>query len=132
MSDDVEAFWDNLYLSRASGENIWSGQVNAQLATEVDGLAPGRALDLGCGEGGDAVHLARLGWQVTAVDVSRTALSRAAAAAAAAGLDSRIDFERHDLTPPSPRAGSTWSSRCSSSHRWSCGATTCCTGRRRP
>ena len=100
--DDVEDFWEDLYLSRAGGENIWSGEVNAQLAAEVAGLPPGRALDLGCGEGGDAVHLARLGWQVTAVDVSPTALARTEAAAAAAGVAARVTTERHDLARSFP------------------------------
>ena len=100
--DDVEAFWEDLYLSRADGENIWSGEVNAQLAAEVAGLPPGRALDLGCGEGGDAIHLARLGWQVTAVDVSPTALARTEAAAAAAGVAPRVTTERHDLARSFP------------------------------
>lgn len=99
---DVEEFWEDLYLSRAGGANIWSGRVNDQLAAEVDGLPPGRALDLGCGEGGDAIHLARLGWQVTAVDVSPTALARVAAAARAAGVSSRVATERHDLTQSFP------------------------------
>jgi SAM-dependent methyltransferase len=94
---ETEAFWEDLYATRAEGAPIWSGRVNTELAREVDGLEPGRALDLGCGEGGDAIHLARQGWQVVAVDVSPTALARAAAGAAGAGVADRIDFERHDL-----------------------------------
>lgn len=94
---ETEAFWEDLYTTRAEGAAIWSGRVNPELAREVDDLAPGRALDLGCGEGGDAIHLARAGWEVVAVDVSPTALARGAAAAADAGLGDRITFERHDL-----------------------------------
>lgn len=99
---DTEAFWEELYLSRAGGAPIWSGRVNAQLAVEVDGLPPGRALDLGCGEGGDSVHLARLGWQVTAIDVSPTALARTREMAAAAGVSSLVTTEQHDLASSFP------------------------------
>lgn len=67
--------WDRWY---ASMEQLWSGLPNAALVSEVAGLAPGRALDVGCGEGADAVWLARQGWTVTALDVSRVALDRAA------------------------------------------------------
>lgn len=99
---ETEAFWEDLYTTRAEGAPIWSGRVNPELAREVDDLVPGRALDLGCGEGGDAIHLARAGWEVVAVDVSPTALSRAAAAAADAGVADRIVFERHDLSHSFP------------------------------
>lgn len=76
---------------------MWSGRANPVLVDVVGELPPGTALDLGCGEGGDAIWLARQGWQVTAVDVSYTALDRAAADAATAGVADRIDFHRHDL-----------------------------------
>lgn len=102
---ETEAFWEELYTTRAEGGSIWSGRVNPELAREVDDLPPGRALDLGCGEGGDAIHLALRGWEVVGVDVSPTALSRAAAAASGAGVADRITFERHDLAHSFP-AGS--------------------------
>ncbi|MFE3177396.1 class I SAM-dependent methyltransferase [Amycolatopsis sp. NPDC059090] len=70
-------FWEDLYRSR---EQVFSGEPNGVLVTEVEGLPPGQALDVGCGEGGDARWLAARGWQVTALDISRTALQRAAAA----------------------------------------------------
>jgi len=56
------------------------------LVTEVAGLTPGRVLDVGCGEGADAVWLASHGWHVTALDVSRVALERARRAAVDAGV----------------------------------------------
>lgn len=95
-SDQVssEEFWDGRY---GESDRIWSGEPNAALVREVAGERPGRALDLGCGEGADAVWLARQGWRVTAVDISRTALARAAEHAAAAGVADRVDWQRHTL-----------------------------------
>ncbi|MDH6466079.1 thioredoxin reductase/SAM-dependent methyltransferase [Micromonospora sp. A200] len=91
--------WDELYQRR---ERIWSGRANPHLVDVVDPLPAGTALDLGCGEGADAIWLAGRGWRVTAVDVSTTALDRAATEAATAGVAARIDFQRHDLTRTFP------------------------------
>jgi SAM-dependent methyltransferase len=79
----VQAEWDNRYLDR---ERLWSGQPNGALVVEVAGLTPGRVLDVGCGEGADAVWLASNGWEVTAVEVSGVALERAAGHARDAGV----------------------------------------------
>ncbi len=77
MQDDsemtAEQFWERLFTERGQR---WSGRPNQRLVEIADGLHPGRALDIGCGEGGDAVWLANLGWVVTAVDISPTALGR--------------------------------------------------------
>ena len=70
-----ERYWDELYSGR---DQLFSGNPNGVLVTEVTGLPPGQALDVGCGEGADAHWLARQGWMVTAVDISRIALERAA------------------------------------------------------
>ena len=78
--------WDQRY---ASTEQVWSGQPNAPLVRETGGLRPGRALDVGCGEGADALWLAEHGWDVTALDVSRVALDRAAEHAERAGMQVR-------------------------------------------
>ena len=94
MSDEVRAFWEEHYGQRPQ---VWSGRPNAVLVDEVADLPPGRALDLGCGEGGDAIWLASKGWAVTAVDVSQTALDRATAAAEASGVADRITWRRVDL-----------------------------------
>jgi thioredoxin reductase/SAM-dependent methyltransferase len=76
-----QADWDHRY----SGDRLWSGRPNGTLVAEVEGLAPGRALDVGAGEGGDAIWLAEQGWAVTAADVSERALERVAAEAARRG-----------------------------------------------
>jgi SAM-dependent methyltransferase len=95
----AQEYWEQHYGER---ERIWSGRVNVQLASVAAELTPGRALDLGCGEGGDAVWLAERGWQVVAVDVSETALARAAKEAEARGVLDRIDFQHHDLSDSFP------------------------------
>jgi len=95
MSD--EQAWNARY---AESDRIWSGNPNTALVAELAGVTPGRALDLGCGEGADAVWLARQGWQVTAVDISTVALARAAEHAADAGVT--ITFEHHDLEKTFP------------------------------
>ncbi|GGL12416.1 class I SAM-dependent methyltransferase [Mangrovihabitans endophyticus] len=92
MSD--EASWDARY---AESDRIWSGQPNVVLVREVADETPGRALDLGCGEGADAVWLASRGWRVTAVDISSVALQRAAQHAADAGVADRVDWRHLDL-----------------------------------
>jgi trans-aconitate methyltransferase len=85
---------------------VWSGRPNAQLVAEVADLSPGTALDLGCGEGADAVWLAARGWQVTGVDWSPTALDRAAGHAEESGVAGRVAWVAADLadwTPPEAR-----------------------------
>jgi SAM-dependent methyltransferase len=92
-----EEAWDARY---AESQRTWSGNPNAALTAETSDLTPGRALDLGCGEGADAVWLAQRGWQVTAVDISGVALARAARHATDAGVT--IDFQRRDLEESFP------------------------------
>ncbi len=89
------AAWEEHYSARPQ---VWSGRVNARLAAIAPRLGGTTALDLGCGEGADAIWLAEQGWRVVAVDVSGTALARARAAAASRGVAGRIDFRQQDLT----------------------------------
>ena len=91
---DAAQTWDEHY---AAKPQVWSGRVNTQLAAIAAGLTPGRALDLGCGEGADAVWLADHRWTVVATDVSAVALQRACAAARDRGVGDRIDFVHTDL-----------------------------------
>ncbi|WP_282837661.1 FAD-dependent oxidoreductase [Microbacterium flavum] len=93
------ARWEERY---AELDRVWSGRVNATTRDVVRGLPPGSALEIGCGEGADALWLAEQGWAVTAVDVSPTAIERAGAAARARGLG--IDFRVADAAGAPPGA----------------------------
>jgi SAM-dependent methyltransferase len=73
------AEWDARYSERDG--SMWSGRPNGRLVAEVADLTPGGALDVGCGEGADAIWLARQGWTVTAIDISDLAVRRAREAA---------------------------------------------------
>ncbi|HEV2372187.1 MAG TPA: class I SAM-dependent methyltransferase [Streptosporangiaceae bacterium] len=98
-----EASWDERY---RSSQRVWSGNPNPQLVAEVTGRPPGRALDVGSGEGADAIWLARRGWTVVAADISGVALERAAQHARETDQDSagRIEWRHVDLlvSPPEP------------------------------
>ena len=84
------AFWDEMYEKRQAP---WDSEPNPLLPEVVEGLAPGTALDLGCGEGSDAVWLAKRGWRVTAVDLSNVALDRGRAA----DTDQLVNWLQADL-----------------------------------
>lgn len=71
------ADWDERY---ASVERVWSAEPNRWVEEVAGGLRPGRALDVACGEGRNAVWLAERGWTVTAVDFSAVALAKGMAA----------------------------------------------------
>ena len=97
-----QAAWDKRYGDRPEG--VWSGNPNPVLVAEITGLEPGRALDIGCGEGADALWLAEHGWQVTAVDISTVALARAEQHADSAGV--KVDWVHADLLAELPAADS--------------------------
>lgn len=97
--DQAERFWEEHYRRH---DRLWSGRPNPVLAEVAGPLRPGTALDLGCGEGGDAVWLATCGWSVTAVDISITALHRVTAHAVLAGVQARVRTEQHDLARSLP------------------------------
>lgn len=94
--------WDARY---AAGPGLqWGAEPNRWLVREVAALPPGTALDLGAGEGRNAIWLARQGWRVTAVDFSQVGL---AAGLAPGGTLLVIGHDRTNLTdgyggPPDP------------------------------
>jgi 2-polyprenyl-3-methyl-5-hydroxy-6-metoxy-1,4-benzoquinol methylase len=88
------ASWEERYRGAPA---LWSGRANPSLVAEVPDLPPGRALDVGCGEGGDVLWLAGHGWQAAGLDWSEVALTRAAEHAAAAGLTERVEWIRGDV-----------------------------------
>ena len=92
----TQEFWEARY---GSADQIWSGNPNQRLVEHVAELAPGTALDVGCGEGADAIWLASRGWRVTGIDVSTVALARAARCAAEAGaaVAGRITWQQADI-----------------------------------
>lgn len=94
---DAQEHWNTHYGRR---DRIWSGRANQRLVEVAESLEPGRALDLGCGEGGDAIWLASRGWSVVATDISQVALDRAAADAGE--LLSNIDFQHRNLEESFP------------------------------
>lgn len=99
-----QAFWDARYSER---QQIWSGNANPHLVRTVAALDPGVALDIGSGEGGDAIWLAEQGWRVTATDLSVVALERGAALAAERAADAapRIEWRQADVLSWAPEAG---------------------------
>ena len=102
MSDDhgeARQFWEAQY---QRGPKPWTGRPNAILKQFAETLTPGTALDLGCSEGNNAVWLAQQGWRMTGVDISATALERAAGHAQYAGVSARTRFEPHDLSETFP------------------------------
>ena len=94
-------FWDERY---RSADTIWSGNPNPRLVEHVADLPPGTALDVGSGEGADAIWLAARGWHVTGIDVSPVALDRAAKRAAEVGTDvaARITWQQADILSWAP------------------------------
>jgi SAM-dependent methyltransferase len=95
--------WDRRYSGR---QLVWTGEPNRFLVKEAAGLAPGRALDLACGEGRNAIWLAERGWQVTGVDFSSVALEKAGAFAQARGVRAEwVAADLHDYEPETAAFG---------------------------
>lgn len=93
------ALWDERHAAR---DPIESFEPDPTLVDEIGSLRPGRALDLGAGDGRNAIWLASRGWQVTAVDFSQVALDRGRVRATASGV--RVEWQLADLLEWSPGA----------------------------
>lgn len=95
----TQEYWDAKY---ADSDKLWSGRPNPRLVEHASDLSPGSALDVGSGEGADAIWLASRGWQVTGLDLSQVALDRAAGHAEDAGVTDRITWQQGDLLAGDP------------------------------
>jgi ubiquinone/menaquinone biosynthesis C-methylase UbiE len=93
------AFWEEKYSMHGGGQH---SELNPALVSEAGGLEPSTALDVGCGEGSTAIWLASRGWQVTALDIARTALDRARERARMTDVAGRIDWVHADVTTWQP------------------------------
>ena len=94
------ADWD----ARYAAEELWPIEPNVYVADIVPDLTPGRALDVACGEGRNAIWLAQQGWDVTAVDFSHVAVDRARTRATQGGVDISLavaDVLEFDFAPAS-------------------------------
>lgn len=91
---------------RDHGTQVAQRPPNMVLTTAVGDVAPGRALDAGCGHGAETLWLAARGWQVTAVDFSAMALAHGRSTAATLGADiaDRVDWVEGDLAIWTPEA----------------------------
>jgi SAM-dependent methyltransferase len=92
--------WNERY---ASTELVWGVAPNRFVAEELRDLPPGRALDLACGEGRNAIWLAQRGWQVAAVDFAAVAIEKGRKLAASEGVD--VDWRIEDVTQWTPEPG---------------------------
>ena len=91
--------WDERY---RAAELVWGLAPNRWVERELADLAPGRALDLACGEGRNALWLAARGWQVTAVDFSPVALEKARTLESAAAASHPVSWLCADATTYRP------------------------------
>lgn len=88
------AMWDARY---SAADLVWGTEPNRFVAAELGDLPPGRALDVACGEGRNAIWLASRGWQATGVDFSAAGIERARRLAAEAGVADRTEFVVGDV-----------------------------------
>ncbi|MEY9931082.1 SAM-dependent methyltransferase [Catenulispora sp. GP43] len=92
--------WERYY---DQAQSVWGWAPNRFVAEVLGPLPAGRALDLGAGEGRNALWLAGLGWRATAVDFAENALARGRAQAAEHGLD--VEWVLADVLEHRPEPG---------------------------
>jgi 2-polyprenyl-3-methyl-5-hydroxy-6-metoxy-1,4-benzoquinol methylase len=93
--------WDTRY---AGEELVWTSTPNQFLVSEVAGLSVGRAVDLACGEGRNAVWLAEQGWRVTGVDFSPVGLAKGRQLAESRNVDVQwVESAMQEWSPPPER-----------------------------
>ncbi|MBB5874443.1 SAM-dependent methyltransferase [Allocatelliglobosispora scoriae] len=103
---DAAPWWDDFYADRSRPVPFFAAKPDESLASYLDRglIAPGRALDLGCGPGRNAIHLAGRGFRVDAVDLSPAAIAWGRDRAREAGADVRFHcgdaFALAELTGP--------------------------------
>jgi SAM-dependent methyltransferase len=99
------AEWDERY---RSAELVWGTEPNLFVRQQCEALPVAEALDLACGEGRNALWLARLGWTVTGVDYSAAAIERAESLTARepAEVAERLTWRVADITRELPPPGS--------------------------
>ncbi len=97
-----KGYWERHWREGAAAGAMGGNPPNPYLAREIGELAPGTALDAGCGAGAEAIWLAAHGWRVTAADISSEALARAAERAAAAGVSEGLRWVEADLAAWTP------------------------------
>jgi SAM-dependent methyltransferase len=93
-------YWDQIWQGERAA-SMATGQANPHLIQEVSDLAPGTALDAGCGAGAEAIWLATRGWQVTAADIATAALAHASERAAG-GVAGQVQWVQADLSTWQP------------------------------
>jgi SAM-dependent methyltransferase len=98
-------YWEQLWARtlRERAADVALRPPSSYLTAEAVGLAPGRALDAGCGHGSETLWLAARGWEVTAVDFSVAALAHARASAEVADVAERVEWVEADLGSWTPK-----------------------------
>lgn len=96
---EAATFWENHYSKMTKPSN---GRPSGILVRFTEGRKPGRAMDLGCARGDDAICLAQQGWTVTGVDIAESALTAARDTAKGIGVADKVVFEQHDLAKSIP------------------------------
>ncbi len=125
----AEPFWDRFYADRSADRPFFAPKPDENLVSYLDRgiLSPSRALDLGCGPGRNAIHLAAAGFEVDAVDLSSAAVAWAEERAREAGTTANLRFHQGSIfeaeLPPTTTTWCTTPAACTTSRRTAGSAT---------